>query len=741
MSVPDGPLFRLRNRSVPPDRAYERLIGDAPHCPYATLLEYFRSGRFCGEPQEGPGPAVLVEILRRHRWRIDIRQLAGAAPHFPDRFGLNEIRSTLALVGVKTSLDRVPVQDLGAVPAGTAVQLRTGDFAFVDRDADGTLHLVACGSGRRRRVRRRSTYLCLIPIPAALAEASADEKSRLGWVGTMVQRFAPENRVLLVLTLMSNLLVVVASLLVTFVFNTVIPGGAVDTLWALLGGMGLLLAFDLWLRRLKARLIAHVSGRLDYIVSNALFDKLLSLRLEMLTAAPISDQMNRLRQFETIRDLYAGPVVAVLFELPFVLALLVAMYAVDPAIGMTLTAAIAIYGGLGLATYPRIKHASAQMVGVRDSCLRLQEETLGQRGQIVQRGLGRIWAARLAPRYAQLGIARRRVEQLWRLLNNLVAVLSPLFVGAVVFVGAMRVMSGALSGGGLIACMILSTRILGPVQQALLLALRGPELTTLLRQIAAMMRLPGEDATLAAPASLALQSIEDPPQVTFDSVVLRYGAGLAPVLRGAGFTAPAGAFTAITGASGSGKTSLLRCAMGLYRVQGGKILIGPSNIDQIDRDSRSRLLGHLGHDALQFHGTLLQNLALTAPEASRDDMLRACALVGLSDSLARLPDGLETRFNHAGRHRFSAGFRTKFALAQVILKRPKVLILDEPEATLTPEDEVHLMNVIRGAAGPMTVLMASQRPSLLRQADRIVEMRDGQIAYDGAPAAYFERSA
>ncbi|RYH01267.1 HlyD family type I secretion periplasmic adaptor subunit [Salipiger sp. IMCC34102] len=724
-------IFRLRNRSDSSRPDDEARI-DATACPYAPLLEAFRTGRFCGTPQDGPGPAVLVEVLRRHGWRIDMRRLAAAVPHFPNHFGLDAVRNTLRRVDVATTLDRVPGRDLAALPAGSVVLSRRRGYLFIDRDEAETPHLSEHQTGRRRRIRARRTYKCLVPLPADLAEAEP-AAPRTGWTGQLVQRFAPQNRALLALTLLSNLLVVVGSLLVTFVFNTVIPGGAMETLAALAAGMVLLLAMDLSLRRAKSRLIAHVSGRLDYIVSTALFDKLLSLRLEMLTAAPISDQMNRLRQFETLRDVYAGPVVAVLFELPFVAMVVLGLYFVDPAIGLVLTAAVAAHVGLGLAVLPRIRRASARMVGLRDEVMRLQEETLSQRAQIVERGLGRVWAARLAPRYARLGRARREVEQVWRALGNLVAVLSPLFVGAVVFVGAVRVTSGALSGGALIACMILSTRALGPVQQALLLAVRSPELSSLLRQISAMMRLPAEDAGAASDATLALQSYDAPPQLRFDGVVLRYGSGLAPALRGVSFTAPAGSFTAITGPSGAGKTSLLRCATGLYRAQTGTVLIGPVNVGQLDRDRRARLMGHLGHDALQFHGTLAQNLALTAPETSRAQMERTCALVGLSEVIAALPEGLDTRFDHRNRHRFSPAFRTKFALAQVILKRPRVLILDEPEASLTPADERHLIDVIRGAAGPMTVLMVTQRPSLWRQADQLVELRAGQVAFAGPP--------
>ena len=713
---------------------YEALIDGAGADVWRVLDDGLRTGRFCGIAQTDPGAGALVEMLRLRGQRIDPARFAGAVPHFPERFGLAEIRATLANLGIQTALRTVKGSDLGSLPAGSAILRSDGSFGFVVRppgDAAPVLQVPARDA--RLRITPWRSYRCLVPLSRVQADSRADGAARIGWLGQTVQSVSAETAMLLGLTLVSNLLLVVAAMSVTFVFNAVIPSGARDTLLALVAGLLLLLALDLRVRRAKARLVARVAGRLDYHVSRALFGKLVSLPLGMLTAAPISDQMTRLRQFETVRDLYAGPIVAVLFELPFVAAMLLGLVLLDPAVGLTLTAAVALRAGIGMLVFPRIRRASAEMVGLRDRCQRLQEETLSQRDQIITRGLGARWSARLAPRYAELSRARRRVEGVWRLLTTLVVVLAPLCIGAVVMVGALRVMAGAMSGGALVACMILATRMLSPVQQALLLAVRTPELLSLIRQIAAMMRLPDTGPGARGRPEVRLAPPSRAPAVGFDRVVLRHGAGAVTALRGVSFVAGAGSFTAISGTSGSGKSALLQAASGLYRVQGGKVLIGTSNIDQLGHAERTARIAHVGHDPLQFHGTLAQNLALTAPAASRAEMLAVCERLGLGPDLAALPLGLDTPFGPGSDAPFSAAFPIRFAIAQALLKRPHVLLLDEPETALSPQDERRLIEVIRSGDPAMTVLMVTQRPSLMRRADRVVLLHDGAITYSGPP--------
>lgn len=696
---------------------------------FAFLADGLAIGRFGGLPATGNGAFAIVEVLRRRNWLVDYRRFASAIPHFAQEIALNETRATLRLLGYETAFAKVRGRQLKNLPPGSFVIDKEKRMFFVQSN-EGARPTLEDGVGGRKRIWGSRLYDCYLVEDAAIHTSGTDKG---GWIKSTLNRFAYENRTILFLTFLSNAFVVVASLSVGFIFDKVLPALALDTLFALMFGIGCLLYFDLHLRRIKADVIAHVSGRLEYIVSSTLFERLTSFRLELLTTASVSEQINRLKQFETVRDFFAGPIVAVVFELPFVVLLLGVVFFLDTNIGLILAGVVLLYALIGALIYPRIKRASLEMSTLRGTCLRLQEETVAQRGQITSRGLGKVWAARMAPKFEELSAARERVEGVWRMLNSIIAVISPLAIGAVIFFGATQVMAGTITGGILIACTILSTRLLSPVQQALVLAVRAPDVINLFRQLDGMMQIAHVPTLEATANSTPIRRIEVAPLIQLDSLVLRYPRAFMPALKGVSLRFEPGSLTCITGASGAGKSSLLRAVMGHFQAQNGTILVGSSNIDQLSIPEKTNLIGFLGHQSLQIHGTLAQNLRLTKPQATHEELRDITEEMGILQHIEAFDEGFDTRFDHQTRHRFSPSFRTKFAIAQLLLKAPKVLLLDEPESGLSDEDEALIMAALKRREGRMTSLMVTHRPSLARQADKVLVLQNGQVQFFGPP--------
>ncbi|GIT87388.1 peptidase domain-containing ABC transporter [Roseobacter sp. OBYS 0001] len=706
---------------------------------YDALSTGLQTGRFGGLPSHTNAGEAVVEVLRRCNWPVDFRDFAAAIPHFSPELNLNSARGILRHLGFETSEDSLRGRNLQHLPNGSFVVSASEDIWFVAAGDDGRFVLRDPATGQERPIRQRRLYRCLRIKESALKPNATSWSG--SWISNTIHRFAPENRTILLIIFLSNTLVVIASLSVGFIFDKVLPAKAFDTLVALLVGIGILLCVDLRLRRIKSRIIAQVSGRIEYIVSSTLFERLMAFPLEMVTGSSASDQMNRLKHFETVRDFYAGPFVAVIFELPFVAILLAAMFFLDPVIGTILLSFVALYAVVGVVFYPKISRGSRELGQLHNECMRLQEETLSQRHQIVARGLGAVWSARITPRFSALSQARHRLDAIWRILNSLITVATPLAIGCVIFVGALRVISSDLTAGVLIACTIISARLLSPVQQALLLAVRAPDLLNLFKQIDVMMRIKGRHQSGHSQLAVGLDHGRIAPDIHIDSLVLRYPRSVTAALKGISVKFDGGSFTCITGEAGSGKSSLLRAITGQYSAQNGTVMIGQSNVNQFDTRMRAKLISYLGHQSLQIHGSLAQNLRLTKPDATDAELRAITQELSLLQSIEDLADGFDTRFSHADRHRFSPAFRTKFAVAQILLNSPKVLLLDEPEAGLSDEDETAILNAIRRRAGQVTCLLVTHRPSIMRQADKVLLLNAGQIAFFGGPEKLQSRSA
>ncbi|ABG30294.1 ABC transporter ATP-binding protein [Roseobacter denitrificans] len=698
---------------------------------YDALSAGLRSGRFGGLPSHTNAGEAVVEVLRQCNWPVDFRAFAAAVPHFSPELNLNAARGILRNLGFETAEDNLRGRNLQHLPSGSFVVSTSEDILFIGANDNGRLVLRDPVTGQEQPIRQRRLYRCF-RVSQAHSKSGTTPVSG-SWISNTFHRFAPENRTILFIIFLSNTLIVIASLSVGFIFDKVLPAKAFDTLVALLAGICILLYVDLRLRRIKSRIIAQVSGRIEFIVSSTLFERLMAFPLEMVTGSSASDQMNRLKHFETVRDFYAGPFVAVIFELPFVAILLAAMFFLDPVIGTILLGFVVLYALIGAIFYPKISRGSKELSQLHNECMRLQEETLSQRQQIIARGLGAVWSARVTPRFTALSQARHRLDAIWRVLNSLITVATPLATGCVIFTGALRVISADLTAGVLIACTIISARLLSPVQQALLLAVRAPDLLNLFKQIDVMMRIKGRNQLDRSQFSIGLDQGDTAPDIHIDSLVLRYPQSVTAALKGISVRFDGGSLTCITGEAGSGKSSLLRAITGQYSAQNGTVMIGQSNVNQFDTRTRASLISYLGHQSLQIHGTLAQNLRLTKPDATDAELRAVTEELSLLQSIESLSDGFDTKFSHADRHQFSPAFRTKFAVAQILLNAPRILLLDEPEAGLSDEDETAIMNAIKRRAGHVTCLLVTHRPSIMRQADKVLLLNAGQIDFFGGP--------
>lgn len=695
---------------------------------YDSLLDGLEAGQFCGVALEGSAPRALVEVLRRQNWPIDVRRFAAATPHFPERFELPEIRATLRNLGLMTARIRCLGRDLPTLSTGSMI-VRNRRFLFVEPRGDGTPALRDAETGTLESIRPRRIYECVVVDERAGPDLATRRESTPRQI---MARFGPEFRLLFILTLLSSSLVIAASMSVAFIFDTVLPARAIDTLFAVLLGIAALMAVDIQLRRIRASLIARISGRLDFVMSSELFQAVLGMPLRLLEASPVSEQLNRLKQFETVRDFVGGSVVMVLLDIPFVGILLLTLTVLNVKLGLVMLASLAMLGTIGALAVPRIRTCAAKLGKRRGEYQRLLTETLSFAGQIARRGLGPAFATRLQPSFRRMAEASAALDRLFALLSISTGTIAMLCVGSIAFVGAWQVTEGNLSGGSLIACTILGTRLLAPVQQALFVALRAEEMVSIFKQIDALVGIaPATTGPSVNPIG-EIREMTDLPLV-LDNVVLRYPQASEAALKGLTLVIPHGSFTCVSGASGAGKTTLLRAIVGNHALQAGRVCLGPINLGQLDGQQKSNIIGYHAHQSFLLYGTVAQNLRLLAPAATASELEEVTEELGLLKRIEGLPRGFDTVLDRSTRNFTTPAFRVRLGMARLLLAAPSILLLDEPEASLSPEDEERLLGAIERRKGGMSCILVSHRPSVLRRADRVVMMENGQMRFNDTP--------
>jgi ATP-binding cassette, subfamily C, bacterial len=218
--------------------------------------------------------------------------------------------------------------------------------------------------------------------------------------------------------------------------------------------------------------------------------------------------------------------------------------------------------------------------------------------------------------------------------------------------------------------------------------------------------------------------------VRLDNVSFKYGKHW--ILHEASLEVTAGLFTSITGASGTGKTTVADLLIGLLRPQQGQIWIDDQPLTAVDIRSWRLKIGYVPQETLLLHDTIMINVTLGAPELSEKDVENALIAAGIWDFVAAMPQGMHTTVGERG-GKLSGGQRQRISIARALVHNPSLLILDEATSGLDPENETLICDTLRGLRGKLTILAISHQPTLINAADRAYRIQDGKAVLTVKP--------
>jgi ATP-binding cassette subfamily B protein len=296
---------------------------------------------------------------------------------------------------------------------------------------------------------------------------------------------------------------------------------------------------------------------------------------------------------------------------------------------------------------------------------------------------------------------------------------------AILVVGGLQAWKGVLAVGTYSFLVYITQRLLWP------LTTLGRTLDDYQRAMASTHRvLDLLDTPIALPSGgtpLAIGMVEG--EIRFEGVTFAY-AGRDPLLVDFNLAIPAGSTVGIVGATGSGKSTLVKLLLRLYGIQAGRILLDGQPIDDLRLDDLRRAIGLVSQEVFLFHGTVAENIAYGSFEAPRAAIERAAQLAEAAVFIEGLPQGYDTVVGERGQ-RLSGGQRQRIALARAILKNPPVLILDEATAAVDNETEAAIQRSLDLITAERTTLVIAHRLSTVRHADHIMVMERGAIVESG----------
>lgn len=518
-----------------------------------------------------------------------------------------------------------------------------------------------------------------------------------------------------------NLLGLALPLVMLQVYDRVLPNESYATLWALGAGLAVVVVLDGVLRAARQALSQWSAARWEHITSCQAVAHLLQADAAALGAVKPGEHLDRLNAIETLRDFYGGPGRLALIDLPFVPLYLLLLWAIGGALVAVPLAVLLLVAAVVPLIASRLRKALARRHTIDDRRAAFVLEALGNIRTIKTLAAERLMLRRYE-RLQQAGGEATYASVVWsNAAQTAGTVLTAGVLIATASAGALMVMDGRLTLGGLAACTLLTGRAVQPVLRALGLWTQIQGIALARGKLAALRALPAGPARLDAGAGPALSGeieVEGVRLDTHDGVRLFDGLTLR--------VAP-GEMVTVAGASGSGKSTLLGVLAGDVPVQAGTVSFDGHSIADHGRALR-RQIALVPQTPVLFEGTLLDNVTMFEEGAAIDRALARAEALGLTADVDRLPGGWDTRVGEGIANELPMSVRQKVTIVRALAREPRILLLDESNSALDRTADDRLRELLSAERQHMTVVMVTLRPSIQRVADRHLILEDGRLA-------------
>lgn len=355
---------------------------------------------------------------------------------------------------------------------------------------------------------------------------------------------------------------------------------------------------------------------------------------------------------------------------------------------------------------------------------------------VVQEGLGQVRAVKAFGRQdlevthmeaASLASteAALRARRIKSLLSPVVAVVVALCTGIVLWKGTALIIAGTMTAGALTVYLAYLNKFFKPVKDLASMASTLAQTTVALERIQKI--LSADNIIHERPG--ATEPGRTRGEITFEHVAFGYG-DEALVLRDVSFNIKPGQVVGIVGPTGSGKSTVVSLMPRFYDPKGGRVLIDGVDIASHKLSGLRSQIGFVLQETVLFRGTIGENIAYGKPGASREEIIAAAKLANADEFISRMPHGYDSLVGERG-DTLSGGQRQRIGIARAVIRNSPIMILDEPTAALDTESERLVIEGLERLMQGRTVIMIAHRLSTLRNADKIIVLKDGIVVEEG----------
>ncbi|WP_018916279.1 type I secretion system permease/ATPase [Vreelandella zhanjiangensis] len=679
---------------------------------------------------------AMLMVAKHYRLEYSAENVRLTASWRQDKPIGEVLRSIARQLGMTLKTSKLNARELTPWRLPLVVQFSDGQIAVVETvDSEGNVGIVYSSDQGMKSSLSREELVQHVTVAIILRPAKSIPDARVddyikpyekNWLRKIILRdLKPYGHVMLA-SLIANTLALAGIIFSRQVYDRVIPAESMPTLYVLFSGVLLALLFDFILRRSRVRITDLLGKRADMRASDRVFGHALRIRN---TARPKSTGtfISQIRELEYVRELLTSTTVTAFADMPFFILFCFVFWYIAGSLVLVPIGAVVLMIIPGLLVQRKLRSLAND--SMRESSLRsaMLVETV--------QGMEDIKTLQAEPRFQNqwnhYNAVTADMNLRLRYVTNSLSVWSQTVqtgvFATVVFFGAPMVMAGDLTTGSLVAASILASRMMAPMTQITQVLSKWQQAKVATNSLNQIMERPvdnPEDTKRVHRASI-LGSYQ------FTQAAFKYASeDRTPSLQVKKLNIAAGERIAILGRNGAGKSTLLQACSGLLEPQAGEVLLDGLSLAHIDPADVRRDVSLLSQNSRLFHGTIRDNLALGAPNATDQELLDALDLSGANEFIRKLPDGLEHVILEGGTG-LSGGQRQSLLLSRLIVRQPTVVLLDEPTASLDETTEKRFLQQLNTWLPGKTFIVATHRMSVLNLVERIVVVDNGQVVMDG----------
>lgn len=560
---------------------------------------------------------------------------------------------------------------------------------------------------------------------ASRAELAAKERTfDLSWFIPAVVRYRRLFGEVLIASFFIQVFALVSPLFFQVIIDKVLVHRGLSSLDVLIFALIVVSIFEIIFGTLRTYLFSHTTNRIDVQLGANLYKHLMQLPIAYFGARRVGETVARVRELENVRNFLTGSALTLVVDMAFTVIFFAVMFAYAPTLTWIMVGSLPFYMAISLLITPTLRKRVEEMFqrGAENQAF-LTESITGVetvKAMAVEPQMHRRWEERLAE-YVK---ASFKAAMLGNFASHGVQMVQKITMGLTLYFGAKLVIAGDLTVGQLVAFNMLSGHVSGPI-------LRLAQLWQDFQQMRISVERLGDilnTRTEISGGQTDLPAIQG--HVTFDGVTFRYKHDMPEVLRNISLDVKAGQSIGIVGPSGSGKSTLTKLVQRMYVPESGKVLIDGVDLAQASPVWLRRQIGVVLQENYLFNRPVWENIAISQPALSRNQIVEAAKLAGAHEFILELPEAYDTVIGERG-GTLSGGQRQRIAIARALVTNPRILIFDEATSALDYESEEIVQKNMEKISHGRTVLIIAHRLSTVRACDRIITVEAGELVEDG----------